>query len=214
MKFFMVRNTVRNGQSWCSTVICRKRGAFEMQFHLLVVSVFLKTCVRDTAPPLFLDQNEARRAEKNFFKTGTPLISRSGWLSPPIWRSGSATGFLYSYAVYRQLLRHLKKDREVTTVFKISPYKLPTQSLPRSMDSMSGRCQRIVIDPSCLFWVPYRVWFNENTVTGPTSLALVLFWKDWRVYLFLKVEQSYSPFASFPQLFEAPTKCCSGRKSN
>ena len=35
----MVRNTVKNGQSWCSAVICRKRSAFDMQFHLIVVSI-------------------------------------------------------------------------------------------------------------------------------------------------------------------------------
>ena len=125
---------------------------------------------------------------------------------PLIWRSGSATGFLYSYAVYSELLRHLKKDREVTTVFEISANKLSIQSIPRSMGLMSGRCQRIIIDPSRLFWVPYKVRFNENTVTGPTSLVLVLFWEDWRVYLFLKVEQRYSSFASFPQLFEDSNK--------
>ena len=44
---FMVRNTVKNGQSWCSTVICTKRSAFGMQFHPIVVSIFLKTCVKD-----------------------------------------------------------------------------------------------------------------------------------------------------------------------
>ena len=44
---FMVRNTEKNGQSWCSTVICTKRSAFDMQFHLIVVSIFLKTCVKD-----------------------------------------------------------------------------------------------------------------------------------------------------------------------
>ena len=44
---FMFRNTVKNGQSWCSTVICAKRSAFDMQFHLIVVSIFLKTCVKD-----------------------------------------------------------------------------------------------------------------------------------------------------------------------
>ena len=43
----MVRNTVKNGRSWCSAVICRKRSAFDMQFHLIVVSIFLKTCVKD-----------------------------------------------------------------------------------------------------------------------------------------------------------------------
>ena len=29
-------------------------------------------------PPLFLDQNEARRTEKIFFEAGPPLISGSG----------------------------------------------------------------------------------------------------------------------------------------
>ena len=43
----MVRNTVKNGQSWCSAVICRKQSAFDMQFHLIVVSIFLKMCVKD-----------------------------------------------------------------------------------------------------------------------------------------------------------------------
>ena len=44
--------------------------------------------------PLFLDQTEARRVEKNFFETApVPLISGSGWLFPPppppfVWRSG------------------------------------------------------------------------------------------------------------------------------
>ena len=45
----MLRNTVKNGQSCCSTVISTKRGAFDMQFHLIVVSIFLKTCVKDHA---------------------------------------------------------------------------------------------------------------------------------------------------------------------
>ena len=44
---FMVRNSVKNGQSWCSAVICTKRRAFDMQFHLMVASIFLKTCVKD-----------------------------------------------------------------------------------------------------------------------------------------------------------------------
>ena len=45
----MVRNTctVKNGKSWCLAVICRKRSAFDVQFHLIVVSIFLKTCVKD-----------------------------------------------------------------------------------------------------------------------------------------------------------------------
>ena len=39
-KGFMVRNTVKNRQSWCLAVICRKWSAYDMQFHLLVVSIF------------------------------------------------------------------------------------------------------------------------------------------------------------------------------
>ena len=49
-------------------------------------------------PPLFLDQNEARRAGKKCFwgQPPPPLNSGSGWpsslpLHPLIWRSGSAT---------------------------------------------------------------------------------------------------------------------------
>ena len=41
-KDFVVINTVKNGQSLCSAVICRKQSAFDMQFHLIVVSIFLK----------------------------------------------------------------------------------------------------------------------------------------------------------------------------
>ena len=29
-------------------VICRKRGAFDMQFNLIVVLIYLKTCVKDS----------------------------------------------------------------------------------------------------------------------------------------------------------------------
>ena len=46
---FMVSNTctVTKEKSWCLAVICRKRSAFDVQFHLIVVSIFLKTCVKD-----------------------------------------------------------------------------------------------------------------------------------------------------------------------
>ena len=36
---FKVRNTVKTGKSGCSAVICRKRSPFDMQFHLIVVSI-------------------------------------------------------------------------------------------------------------------------------------------------------------------------------
>ena len=44
---FIIRNTVRKGKSWCLAIICRKWSAFDMQFHLIVVLLFLKTCVKD-----------------------------------------------------------------------------------------------------------------------------------------------------------------------
>ena len=43
----MVRNTVKTEQFSCSAVICRKQSAFKMQFLLIVLSIFLKTCVKD-----------------------------------------------------------------------------------------------------------------------------------------------------------------------
>ena len=48
-----------------------------------------------TGSPLFLDQTEARRAEKSFLRPPPPPpISGSVWPGPPplIWRSGSDTG--------------------------------------------------------------------------------------------------------------------------
>ena len=44
---FIIRNTVRKGKSWFLAIICRKRSAFDMQFHLIVVLIFLKTFVKD-----------------------------------------------------------------------------------------------------------------------------------------------------------------------
>ena len=44
---FTVRNTVRKGKWWGLAVICRKRSAFDLQFHLIVVLIFLKTCMKD-----------------------------------------------------------------------------------------------------------------------------------------------------------------------
>ena len=42
----MVSNTVKM-DNLDVAVICRKRSAFDMQFYLIVVSIFLKTCVKD-----------------------------------------------------------------------------------------------------------------------------------------------------------------------
>ena len=44
---FIIRNTVRKGKSLFLAVICRKRSAFDLQSHLIVVLIFLKTCVKD-----------------------------------------------------------------------------------------------------------------------------------------------------------------------
>ena len=45
-------------QSWCLAVICTKRRAFEIHFQLIVVSIFLKTCVKDhgDSSNLFLEK--------------------------------------------------------------------------------------------------------------------------------------------------------------
>ena len=44
---FIVRNALKNGQYWCLAVICRKLSALDIQFHLIVVSILLKACVKD-----------------------------------------------------------------------------------------------------------------------------------------------------------------------
>ena len=46
-KVFIARNTVKNGQYCCLALICRKWRAFDTQFYLIVVSIFLKACVKD-----------------------------------------------------------------------------------------------------------------------------------------------------------------------
>ena len=54
---------------------------------------FFVHCRKKTLP-LFLDQTEARRAQKTFGDRAPLLISGSGWLPPPpplIWRSKSTT---------------------------------------------------------------------------------------------------------------------------
>ena len=47
IKFLSLEIRYKKGKSWCLAVICRKRCAFDMQFHLIVVSIFLKTWVKD-----------------------------------------------------------------------------------------------------------------------------------------------------------------------
>ena len=42
MKFLWLELQLKKGKCLCLVVICRKRSAFEMQFHLKVVSIFLK----------------------------------------------------------------------------------------------------------------------------------------------------------------------------
>ena len=62
-------------------------------------SVTINTLWNEAPPPLFLDETEARRAEK-FFLRLPPLVSGSGWtpLPPPlIWRYGFATAYIQFY---------------------------------------------------------------------------------------------------------------------
>ena len=47
MKFLLLEIRQKKKKSWCFDVICRKRSAFDMQFHLIVISIFLKTGVKD-----------------------------------------------------------------------------------------------------------------------------------------------------------------------
>ena len=57
----MVRNTVKTEQFGFSAVLCRKQRAFEMQFHLIVLSIFLRTYVKD------LGDSSSRLLEKEGF---------------------------------------------------------------------------------------------------------------------------------------------------
>ena len=71
---FMVRNTVEDGQSWCSTVICTKRTGFDMQFHLIVVSIFLKTCVKD-----YITANKSAPINTNQILLSSNRLEVSPW---------------------------------------------------------------------------------------------------------------------------------------
>ena len=59
---------------------CFRLKAIWLPSPLLGVSYYFQLWI-----PLFLDQTEARRAGKNFFRPGCPLISGSGW-PPPLPR--------------------------------------------------------------------------------------------------------------------------------
>ena len=61
---FTVRNTIKAGQSWCSAVICRNRSDFEMQSRLIVVSTFLKTCVKDRGLRLLISCKAVKRGQQ------------------------------------------------------------------------------------------------------------------------------------------------------
>ena len=47
LRNFGMKNTVRKGKSWLLAVICRKRSAFDLLFHLLVALIFSTTYVKD-----------------------------------------------------------------------------------------------------------------------------------------------------------------------
>ena len=83
----MVRNTVKNGQSWCSAVICRKRSAFDMQFHLIVVSIFLKTCVKDQGD------------------SSSRLLERRVWLV--LYRGALVSGFVNTLVYFNKLANNI-----------------------------------------------------------------------------------------------------------
>ena len=101
----MTRRKVKNGGvSALLSILFFSSRHFFRPFRLLLDHT---TCswhsVAEEGPgergfPLFLDQNEARRAEKNFCETGLPPYLRVWMTAPPplIWRSGSATGIVWT----------------------------------------------------------------------------------------------------------------------
>ena len=68
---FMVRNTVKNGESWCLMVIYTKQSTFDVQFHLIVVTIFLRTVPTIATVHIFCECLGSRtRCERNAQHTG------------------------------------------------------------------------------------------------------------------------------------------------
>ena len=74
---FMVRNTVKTGQSWCSTIICIKKSAFEMQFHLIVISILFKNVCERSLNCLFKKNGSGRLKTLPRFQAIIKIITES-----------------------------------------------------------------------------------------------------------------------------------------
>ena len=71
----MVRNTVKNGESWCLMVIYTKQSTFDVQFHLIVVTIFLRTVPTIVTVHIFCECLGSRtRCERNAQHTGHRLV--------------------------------------------------------------------------------------------------------------------------------------------
>ena len=125
-------------------------------------------------PPLtlFLDQNEARRAEKIFFlRRGPALISGSGWPAPPptplIWRSGSANA-----------LSKLKKNWAVPPLLACKIFSRFFRSLGRApWNSFSNFSWQKI---PCTFYAPWsKKWCLISAFTTQTSgfTSLINYWR-------------------------------------
>ena len=103
-------------------------------------------------PPLFLDQTEAQKAEKNFLGTArrrpppNPFISGSGWPQPLIWRSGWA---LYHWGWFHAVMAlNLKK---LARLFQVSN---PCLSLPSVATEDRKQFQ-------CLLFLEFN-WYEDT----------------------------------------------------
>ena len=123
-------------------------------------------------PTLFLDQNEARRAEKIFFwRRGPALISGSGWPAPPptllIWRSGSANA-----------LSKLKKNWAVPPLLACKIFSRFFRSLGRApWNSFSNFSWKKI---PCTFYAPWcKKWCLISAFTTQISgfTSLIDYWR-------------------------------------
>ena len=120
--------------------------------------------------PLFLDQTEARRAEKNFLRLGAPLISGSGWAVPPL-----SEGLHPPFEAYPCILCHDVSQRD--TSLPIASLSYITLASIRSVLDRVIFMDRLVIEDSrinlawpCLRWTRKSMMLKKP-YTLPSSLA-------------------------------------------
>ena len=107
---------------------------------------------------LFLDQTEARRAEKNFLRLGAPLISGSGWAVPPL-----PEGLHPPFEAYPCILCHNVSQRD-------TPLRIASLSY---------------ITLASIPFVPDRVYFMDRLVIEVSRInipSLTMFTLNSKVY--------------------------------